>query len=343
MARPLAWLYLAAAGLALAGVGVAIDAYRHDHGAASAELISRSNPGLLTAFGGVALAAFGLLTALTLLAFQDAPSVNAVARRGAGVVVAWTLVASGGMAGITYAATSGLTVGHTGHTTPVSRISQPVPTNTSAAPTEVPGAGARITLRGTLTIDGQPLQADALGAEVIRGGLVSACQQDIPRVSGGRYEITIMADAEAAGCGAPDRRVVLWTFIGGQFVYTREALPWPGRDVTATFDADLSSAAPDGARVPSTGFKGHVVHRDGTRLQGGPVVEAFVGDTRCGVTTIRRDAEAWFTLLVAGPQVTGCAKDGRITFRVGGNGAAETATNDLGRGSGGLTIELTVD
>jgi hypothetical protein len=76
-------------------------------------------------------------------------------------------------------------------------------------------------------------------------------------------------------------------------------------------------------------------------LPGGTVVEAFVGDTRCGVTSVRRSDELWFTLLVAGPQVPGCAKDGQITFHVDGVGVPERATNNLAEN--GLTMELTAN
>lgn len=339
--RPLVWLVAAILGLVLTGAGVAIDAYRHDNGAAAAELISRSNPGLIVALAGLAMTALGLLVTFTLLAFVDAPSAETVARRGAGVVAAWLVVTCAGVAAVTYATTSGLTVGHAGHPSPAASIAPAAPTiMVAATPTAIPGVGERVTLQGALTLDGRPLDARFLGAEVIRDGLIAACQLDVVSVSGGKYEITVMSDAEARGCGAPGGQVVLWTSVDGPYIYSAETLAWPGGGDTVTFDAHVSAAAPNGARQAATAFKGHVVHGDGTRLRGGTVVEAFVGDTRCGVAAVRRDDEAWFTLLVAGPQVTGCAADGRIRFRVNGTDAG-SATNDL-KGSG-LTIELAVD
>ena len=342
VARPLSWLYAAVAGIVLAGIGVAIDAHRYEHGAATAALISRSNPGVLISLAGIGIATLGVLLALTLLAFEDASSADTVTRRWVGVLVAWTAIACAGAAGVTYVAASGLTIGRSGRASTGASAARPVTTN-KTAPTEVPGVRQRVTLHGGLTVDGRPLQADFLGARVIRDRLVSACQQDIPRVADGRYEIGVMADAEARGCGAPGAQILLWTYIGGHFLYSRETMPWPGDGATPTFDASFSTVAPDGAASSVTAFKGHVVRRDGTRLGGGTVVEAFVGDTRCGVATVRRDAEAWFTLLVAGPQVAGCAKDGRITFRADGEPSTETATNDLGGDSTGLTIQITID
>jgi hypothetical protein len=164
IAQPVAWLYVAVMGLVLAGVGVAIDAYRHDHGAAAAELISRSNPGFLVALAGFGLAAIALLVALTLLALHGAATPTDVIRRGAGVAVAWTAVAAAAVAGVTYVATSGITIGHAGHTV------------AGSAP------ATAVTLRGTLTVDGAPLTGTPLGARVMRAGLAAACQTSIPTV-----------------------------------------------------------------------------------------------------------------------------------------------------------------
>ncbi len=339
VARPLFWLAIAVAGFAFAGIGVLIDAYRYGHGAAPAELVSRSNPGILISLNGAGIAALGVLVALSLLAFDDVESVDAAARRWMAVVFAWIGIACIATAAVTYAMTSGLTVGTSRSGASAVLL---VPTSTAPARTKAFSLQGLVTLRGTLTLDDRPLQADFLGARVVHDGLVSACQQDIPRVDGGGYEIGVMADAAARGCGAPSARIVLWTFVGGQFLYSRETAPWPGDGASATFDASFSTSGPSGAAADVTAFKGHVARRDGTRLGGGSVVEAWVGGTRCGVATVRGDPDAWFTLLVAGPQLTGCARDGRITFRANGEMAIETATNDLGGDAAGHTIELTI-
>lgn len=207
----------------------------------------------------------------------------------------------------------------------------------------VAGARQRATLHGHLTVDGRPLDAEFLGARVIREGLASACQQDIPPVRAGRYEIQVIADAEGRGCGTAGAEILLWTNSGGRFLYAQQTAPWPGDGASTVFDGSFSIGAPDGAASLVTAFKGHVTRRDGTRLAGGTVVEAMIGDVRCGVASIRYDAEAWFTLLVAGPQVPGCARDGRITFRANGAPSDETATNDLGGDAAGHTILIVID
>ena len=212
----------------------------------------------------------------------------------------------------------------------------PSPGSTSAAAQE------RATLLGALTVDGRPLEADFLGAVVIHDGLVNACQAVIVPVRGGGYEIEVIADAEARACGAPGGQIVLWTNVGNGNIYSAETLPWPGGGQT-TFNASFSTSVPDGASVPATEFYGHVARADGTRLGPGTVVEAYVGDTLCGVgTVLDYSGDEAFVLSEAGPQVAGCAKDATITFRADGAQATETATNDLARGSTGHQIELTL-
>jgi hypothetical protein len=201
----------------------------------------------------------------------------------------------------------------------------------------VPGAADRATLLGALTLDGAPLEAQFLGVRVVRDGLSTACQYTIPAVTQGRYEVMVVADAEVRGCGAPGAELLLWTFAGDRFLFSEATAPWPGAGGTATFDASFSSDAPEGAGQPVTEFKGHLFDRDGGALPGGTVVEAFVGDVRCGITSLRYGdaSEGYYTLIVAGPEsVARCAEGASLTFRLDGQPAVETAVNDLGRGDG---------
>ena len=102
-------------------------------------------------------------------------------------------------------------------------------------------------------------------------------------------------------------------------------------------------ADPAGAGGVATEFKGHVVRPDGTLAGGGTAVEAYVGDTLCGTATVRRDdPESWFTLLVAGPDVSGCETGGTITFEADGAQTPETEVNDLSGGSAGRELRLTI-
>ena len=331
--RPRTWLYVALAGLVLTGCDVALGAYR-----------GWDDP-VVVGLGaaGVATAAIGALTALTLAAFAGDPSPSSVVQRGTAILAVWLVVAAVAAGAVTYAATSGLPFGDS-RRAPNASVASPAQTTSVPAVSDVPGADQRLTLHGNLTIDGKPLDAQFLGARVIDNGLLAACQFAIPLVKGGRYEIIVMADAESPGCGTPGAQVVLWTSVGDGIIYARETFTWPASARASTnFDATFSSADPNGAGGVATEFKGHIVRPDGTLAGGGSVVEAYVGDTLCGTATVHRnDPDAWFTLLVAGPDVPGCAKGGTITFEADGAQVPETELNDLSGGRAGRELRLTI-
>lgn len=222
---------------------------------------------------------------------------------------------------------------------PKTATSAPVATGVGG----VPGAAERATLRGTLTLDGAPLESKFLGVRVIRDGLATPRQYTVPAVTQGRYEIQVVADAEVRRCGAPGAEVLLWAYVGDAYVYSSKATSWPGAGATATFGASFSTAARAGASKPVTEFKGHLFGRDGSGLPGGTVVEAFVGDVRCGVTSLRDDFQGIYALAVAGPEsLSGCAEGARLTFRINGAPAVETALNDLVSGTNRAVLDLTV-
>jgi hypothetical protein len=202
-----------------------------------------------------------------------------------------------------------------------------------------------LTLHGNLTLDGAPLEARFLGVRVLRDGLSSACQNNIPEVIGGRYEIDVATDAEVRGCGAPGAQLLLWTFVDDTYYFATTTAPWPASGSVLPFDAAFASDMAQGASTPVTEFKGRLFAADGTRLPPGTVVEAFVEDVRCGVTSLRPGdvSEGLYTLVVAGPDsIAGCAANATLTFRLDAKPAAETAVNDLGSGSGGHELDLTV-
>jgi hypothetical protein len=337
------WLCVALAGFVLVCVGAGIEAYRHEHGADAGAIISWSNPGVVVALAGLGMVGAGLLVATSALAFSDAPPTHIAMRRGIGLLVAWTVVTAAAVGALIYVATSGIELGHEGH-----GAAQPTQTTSGngVPPGEIPGSGQRATLSGTLTLDGAPLEAEFLGVRVTRDGLSTACQYTIPAITRGRYEIKVVADAEVRGCGAPGAEILLWTYASGVFIFSQQTTPWPGNGATATFGATFSSDAPEGASKPVTEFKGELFDRDGARLPGGTVIEAYVDDVRCGITSLRYgdDFENLYTLIVAGPEsVPGCASDATLTFRLDGAAAAETAVNDLGRNEDGHELILTLE
>jgi hypothetical protein len=178
----------------------------------------------------------------------------------------------------------------------------------------------------------------------MRDGLAAACQSTIPPVTQGHYEIQVAADAEVRGCGAPGAELMLWAYAKDGFIFSSQTTSWPA-SVTATFDASFSSGGREGASKPVTEFKGHLFDRDGSELPGGTGGEAFVGDVRCAVTSLRYgdDFEGYYTMVEAGPKsISGCVEGAILTFRLDGKPVAETALNDLGRGSEGHELNLTV-
>lgn len=204
----------------------------------------------------------------------------------------------------------------------------------------VPGARRRVVVRGRFKLDGASFDARWLGAVVIRNGLVTPCQLTLPSIRRGRGAITVVANAEASGCGRRGARIALWTFADGQIIFSRGTWRWPS-DGELRIRGSFSSARPNGAVGPRTEFGGSVYRPDGRQLPGGTRIDAYVGTIRCGVASIRRTGSfSGFSLSVVGPDaIPGCKRGGTITFRVNGKPALDTAINEPGRSS---QLDLTV-
>jgi hypothetical protein len=194
----------------------------------------------------------------------------------------------------------------------------------------------RIAVRGQATLDGAPLDVEFLGAVVRRDGLITPCQADIPSVTGGRYEIKVLARSAGSGCGRRGAKVSLWTYFGETKLYSTSAVPWPRRGKAANFDAQFATAVPNGDVPPVTEISGEVFDRNGRRLPPGTRVEAYIDATRCGVASVRRAGDNFtgYILSVVGPDsISGCAQGAQITFRINGRPATETSLNHLTGGA----------
>jgi hypothetical protein len=204
----------------------------------------------------------------------------------------------------------------------------------------VPGARRRVALRGDFELDGARFDSRWLGAVVLRNGLVTPCQLTLPSIRRGRGSITVVADAEASGCGAPGARIALWTFAHDRIIFSRETWRWP-RNRRLRVHGSFASARPNGSVRPRTEFAGSVFRPHGRQLPGGTRVEAYVGTTRCGVASVRRTGSfAGFSLSVVGPDsIPGCTRGATITFRVNGRRALDTAVNEPGS-SGHLDLTV---
>jgi len=191
----------------------------------------------------------------------------------------------------------------------------------------------RIEVRGRAAFDGAPFDAPYLGAVVVRHGLVTPCQSELPPVRDGRFAITVYGKAESAGCGVQGAKVFLWTFVQEQIVFSSDSVSWPKRGHTARVQPTFSIAAPNGGVGPIVGFAGEVFDGQHVRQPPGLRVEAYIGTTRCAVATTRRaDSFIGFSIDVVGPDaIPGCTLGATITFRVDGKQVAETAINAPGR------------
>src|SRR5215207_2904901 len=131
------------------------------------------------------------------------------------------------------------------------------------------GAEDRVVVRGRATLDGASFDALYLGAVVKRHGLVTPCQQALPRVRDGRFAIEVRARTEARGCGAAGSQIFLWTFVQDQIVYSDQSVRWPGNGKTARFDPAFSISAPTRGVGPIVGFAGEIFEASNRRLPPG--------------------------------------------------------------------------
>jgi hypothetical protein len=193
-------------------------------------------------------------------------------------------------------------------------------------PTPVAGASDRVVVRGEARLDGNPFDSRFVGAVVLKAGLVTPCQHILPPVANGRYTVTVLAETESSGCGAPGAQIVLWTFARNKILFSTNAVPWPGNGRVTTFAARYSTSAPAGAAPTTAQFTGGVFGADDQPLPPGTRIDAYVGDTRCGTASVRRSTDfTGYVLSVVGPDsIAGCTRGATLTFRINGRAAVHT-------------------
>lgn len=227
----------------------------------------------------------------------------------------------------------------------------PTSTATSAqvSPSASEAPSTRVALEGSVALDGLPLDAEFLGVNVRRDGLVVFCQDEIVAPVFGRYAVGVYGDDELAGCGAAGAELILWTYVGEQQVFSQETLPWPGSGGRAEFDATFLTQDPDGARGAATEIQGRVAHADGTPARVGAIIEARIGGALCGMTSVRdfstpEEGHIGYGMAIVGPEaVPDCVPGTTITFTVDGEQVRETIVHDLGEGETGHEVDLTVE
>ena len=209
----------------------------------------------------------------------------------------------------------------------------------SEAAAALPGADQRVTLRGAVTLDGQPVDSAFMWAMVRDGGLLRACSYERVVNVQGSYSMPVAADAETPGCGKPGADLLIGLFVDGKR-YVSAPLPWPRAPGDAAIDLAFTSARPDGTASSDEAlfgshFVGALLDGSGKPLGPGARVEAYIGDTKCGAFAVPPvmmifDETQGYTISVASPEaIPACAKGATISFRVNGKETGVTATNDL--------------
>jgi hypothetical protein len=217
-------------------------------------------------------------------------------------------------------------------------------TTTTSAPERPAAEARRVIVAGRATLDGEPVDSRWVGAVVLDDGLVTPCQTALPPVADGRYSVSVFTDAASAGCGTVGSDVALWIFANNEILYSTNTLPWPEDEQSqATFDATYAAAEPGGATPEVAQFQGGAFAADGTALRAGTVVEAYVGDTRCGVASVRVSTQfRGYIISVVGPDsIEGCTRDAPIEFRLDGEPATPTDVMNTPPGQDD-TLDLTV-
>lgn len=202
--------------------------------------------------------------------------------------------------------------------------------------------GGRVVVRGHAQLDGLPLDARFIGAVVRDHRLMTPCQLDLPPVVNGQFELTVMSSEDSAGCGRAGAEIIPWIYVGDLTIFATAAIPWPTNGSSdASFD--FNDNDPLGAATPAVGFFGEVYLSDGSHAAAGSRVEAYIGDTVCGVGSIRNNGSfSGYLLSVVGPDaIPECLAGATITFRVDGRTANETALNSP-RPNEGKALDLTL-
>jgi hypothetical protein len=201
-------------------------------------------------------------------------------------------------------------------------------------------AAGRAVVRGQARLDGAAFDARWIGAAVRDGGLVTPCQTTLPPIDAGHFEIAVFGNTESAGCGRAGAEILLWTFADERILFATTAVPWPDSG-TATADVEFATDEPLGAAPFTTGFSGEAYGADGERVAIGSRIVASVGDTVCGVASIRSSGSFnGYSMYVVGPDsIAECRPGATLTFRVNGAPAVETAINSPDQGT---NLDLTV-
>lgn len=206
----------------------------------------------------------------------------------------------------------------------------------------VAGADERVTVAGTVTLNGQPIGDGAYVYPIItKDNMERAyCMFLDARTSDGRYESVVASETEVPACGAPATEVYLGVYDpdSDQYYTSDRTIAWPADGNELRFDAVVTT---DGVGREGGLFYGVVGDANGKDVPPRTLIEAYSGDTLCGVSTVSEVVMAY-----AGPATydlaatsDACAENAPLTFKIGGKPAMQTGTNSY---DGYRQLDLTV-
>jgi hypothetical protein len=194
----------------------------------------------------------------------------------------------------------------------------------STSPSTVQPPTRQATFRGVALLDGHRFDAAFIGSVVVEHGLVTPCNVTIPAINGGQFTIDVYSADASVGCGRSAAKVVFWTYVNNRQLFATSAVEWASGGAS-NLTIPFSPSRPLGAAFSVLELSGGAYTADGNLVNAGARVDAYIGDTLCGVASVRHGEFNGYILHVVGPDSRpGCQPDGLITFRIDGSRVSNT-------------------
>ena len=203
----------------------------------------------------------------------------------------------------------------------------------SGGAAEVTGAGDRVTVSGSITVDGEPRRDGFLWIDVVTDGKRAACTYNNAAFDDGRYTTLVATADEVPECGAEGRIAQLMFFENGKR-FLGPTLPWPTGATELTIDATLIQANVE-EQVSGTIVNGALLDATGAEMPIGTRVEALIGGNTCHsftippVVMIFEQGDAYGFVIPPQSDAAGCTEGEEVTFRVDGERVEGSAVHDL--------------
>lgn len=207
-----------------------------------------------------------------------------------------------------------------------------VPRYGSTSASALESAGDRVSVTGTVTLNGEPVDEAFLWADVLTDGRRRACSYDRATIDRGRYSLTIAPATETDGCGALGSQIAITLFDDGDR-YESAPVRWP--DAGGPLTVDLALTDEDRASNSGTFIAGRLLGTGGDQPAAGTRVEAHIGNVLCGETSVPPvrlvfdDASGFGVVVASETLVAGCTNGAEVTLRVDGTPVTGRATNTL--------------